>query len=69
MDKDRFFDTWMTGGRDTREAFRADVEALLQAERDRLATIVSRWHYKKGGYTNLAETLREAPIEREVYDG
>lgn len=62
MDKDRFLDLWMQGGPAARDSFRADVEELLKTERARLADIVSLWHHKKGGYTELAERLKEAPI-------
>lgn len=62
MDKDSFLDLWMQGGPAARDSFRTDVEKLLQTKRARLAEIVSHWHYKKGGYTELAERLKEAPI-------
>lgn len=55
MTKDGFLGNWMTGGAATREAFRRDVEAMLEAERERCAQIVARFPSAEHIATHLRE--------------
>lgn len=65
-----FLDNWMTGGKAAREAFRADLAALLQEERDMCARRVETFGKRRfaGGAAPSTEILlkRAADEIREL---
>lgn len=44
---------------DSSKAYRSGAEEM----KEKCASVVDRWHYKKGGYCELAHTLRELEVK------